>query len=86
MLFGLISVEEDGADDGTSSDCELKGEREVKYKDAGDAGDDDGEAAGESLEDVVGVLHHDGHKKTAERVLGDSEPDEGVVTMEKSTL
>ena len=81
---GLISIEEYRPYHQDSPDRELQGETEVEDEDAGDAGDDDGKTAGEALEDVVCVLHHDGHQEAAKSVLCDGEPDKGVVAVEEA--
>ena len=80
----MISVEKNATDNCSCSNSELKREREVEYEDAGHAGDDDGKAAGEPLQNIVGVLDDHGHQESAESVLRHGEPDKVVVAVEKS--
>lgn len=49
-------------------------------------GDDDGEGGGEALQDVVGVLHHDGHQQPAKRLVKDDTPHHVGVAVQEAAL
>ena len=62
--FGNIAVEKYGSYHTGGAQAELETQGEVEDEDAGDAGDDDREAAREPLQDVVSVLDGRRHQQT----------------------
>ena len=83
-MFGLVAVQKYRSNHTRSSQAELQGQGEVKDEDTGHTGDDDGEAAGEPLEDVVCVLDDHRHEESASGVEGDEVNDKQVVAVEKT--
>lgn len=59
---------------------------EAEQVDGRHRGDDDGEGGGEALEDVVGVLHHQGHQQPTERLVEDDAPYHAGVPKQEATL
>ena len=62
ILRRLIPIEENASNDEGGAKRELHGELEAEDEDGEEAGEDDGQGTRETLQNVVGVLHHDGHQ------------------------
>lgn len=86
VIGGRLVVEEDRGNHQQGTEEKLESEHKVEDVNGDNAGDDDRYGGSKALEDVVRVLHHNGHQEAALRLQKYHSPREKRVAKEEALL